>query len=62
MFAVWKLVVAVRTASNSVLAFVIPAKKGLPDPTQPGAAISVITHQMTPVTPAMTATSMMMSL
>src|SRR5260370_20168958 len=40
--ASWKLVVAVNIASNCARACAMPAAKGLPGPTQPGAGISAI--------------------
>jgi hypothetical protein len=42
MLAVWKLVVAVNLALNSLRALVMPARKGLPAPTQVGDGISAI--------------------
>ena len=42
MLAVWKLVVAVNLALNSLRALVMPGKKGLPAPTHVGDGISTI--------------------
>jgi len=42
MFAVWKLVVAVNLALNSLRALVMPGKNGLPAPTHVGDGISTI--------------------
>lgn len=42
MFAVWKLVVAVNLALNSLRALVMPGKNGLPAPTHDGEGISTI--------------------
>jgi len=42
MLAVWKLVVAVNLALNSLRALVMPAKNGLPAPTHEGEGISTI--------------------
>jgi hypothetical protein len=42
MLAVWKLVVAVNLALNSLRALVMPGKNGLPAPTQVGDGISTI--------------------
>ena len=42
MLAVWKLVVAVKRASNTLRELVIPGPNGLPAPTQFGDGISAI--------------------